>query len=418
MFKTLFQTFTAAVMIVVVFTMHSCIKGPVYHNAFSVSDITEPPHVRVGLSRALSVPSVRITVEGHYRITPVGADRVIAEGKDLMNEQVIPLKEGISIGKGLTVYEHAAAIVPYKDGSILVGDQRYRGALLIYNIGQLLSLVNDVEIESYLAGVIPKELNLSVDPDALKAQTIAARTYALYEMRNRIVSSPTQIFDLYDDQRSQVYGGMCDDTAYAESTVLSTRGTVLTYGNNLIKAFYASTCGGATEPAWEVFEPAMRQIVPLSGRPCGYCTGSKYFEWEATLTKQELIDALFPGKKEIKDISAIRVEKRMPGGHVKSVAVKIPNQANEIILNANDDFRHPINRAAAHGAGGQTGKKVLRSAMFEIVPQRDSFRFIGKGFGHAVGMCQVGACEMGRRGISYGDILRYYYPGAVIVKLY
>ncbi|OHB77309.1 MAG: hypothetical protein A2Z34_00215 [Planctomycetes bacterium RBG_16_59_8] len=411
MSRTLLQLLTTAVLITAAMTVHSCVQGPIYEDIYSVAGITAPTQVRIGLSPFLSVPSARITIDSSFRATSPDGGRFLFDGTKLVNEEIAPFPEGITIGRANRIYEKSVRITPYLGGSILVGDRRFRGSLVIHASEMKISLVNEVDMEEYLAGVIAKEMSLSESPDALKAQIVAARSYALHEVRSRPILRPTAIFDLYDDQRSQVYGGICGDNALATRLVRETRGEIVAFNNNVLKTYYSSTCGGHTEPAAEILDPGTRDIVPLSGRPCGKCSGSKYFAWEAVLTKRELIEKLFPDRKDIKDISSIRVTKTAKGGHALKIAIGLPG-AKEIEVDANEGFRHKINRNAA-GAN-----KVLRSTLFTVVPSGSSYRFAGKGFGHAVGMCQTGAYQLAREGVPYDYILLYYYPGASVIKLY
>ena len=108
-----------------------------------------------------------------------------------------------------------------------------------------LTLVNDVDLEDYLRGVVGKEMSLSRGEEALKAQVVAARTYALYEAKMRTLATVKgEKFDVYDDERSQVYGGQERETATAARLVDDTRGEFVIYGSRLVKTFFSSTCGG------------------------------------------------------------------------------------------------------------------------------------------------------------------------------
>lgn len=411
MSRALAQLTVAVLLILAVLMLHSCIRGPVYDDAYSIMNITQPPEIRIGLSRALNVPSIRLSIGGAYRILSAEGANILYEGDRLVAETVMPFDGGILIGPTRKILHDTIRIAPYGGATMTVGDRTYGGSILVYRKGSQISLVNAVDLELYLAGVIPREMSLTEPPEALKAQITAARTYALYEMKDRVVTRPAALHDLYDDQRSQVYEGICDDVDYARRLVRETRGDVITFNQSLVRAYYSSTCGGHTEPAWQVLDRGLPRIAPLGGRECGKCGASKYFRWEVALPKRELIEKLFPGRSDVKTIDAIRVVSAGPGGHAFTVGIKIPNEPKEIVVDANEGFRYKINR-------GAEGKKILRSTLFKVVPDGGDFRFVGNGFGHAVGMCQVGAYQLAREGLAADDILLYYYPGASIKKLY
>ena len=147
-------------------------------------------------------------------------------------------------------------LVPARRGSVAWGeraprsDQRYRGELRAVPSGGGLDLVNAVGLEDYLKGVVPREMPADWGDDApaaLRVQAIAARSYALATMK------PTAVYDLFDDDRSQTYGGIASEDPRSTRAVASTRNTVLTYGGKVITAYFFSTSGGRTENVENVF---------------------------------------------------------------------------------------------------------------------------------------------------------------------
>src|SRR6185295_7933483 len=196
----------------------------------------------------------RIAVHGPYQVR--GRTETLARGGELAWVEV---KAGDALSIGGTVFkESPVTIVPEEDGSIEIeysrdargnpvkpGGVRYRGTLILYLLpDKKLVLVNEVDLEEYLKGVVGKEMNLSEGEEALKTQVIAARTYAVHEQRlDRLRRVKGEKFDLYDDERSQVYGGMERSTATAERLVDETRGMFLVYNDKLVRTFYSSACG-------------------------------------------------------------------------------------------------------------------------------------------------------------------------------
>jgi stage II sporulation protein D len=153
--------------------------------------------------------------------------------------------------------------------------RRYRGGLRAVPSGGTFDLVNVVGLEGYLKGVVPREMPATWGDDAfdaLKAQAVAARTYALATI------SPGEVFDLFDDTRSQVYGGVAGEDPRTSRAVERTGGRVLTYDGQVITAFFFSTSGGRTEDVQHVFtsSPPRPYLVSV---PDPYDRLSPYHVW-------------------------------------------------------------------------------------------------------------------------------------------
>jgi stage II sporulation protein D len=391
---------------VFIFILYSCVKGPAYRDVYSLGEIIEPPKIRVGLSDFLEVSEFPVAVTGPYVITPVDASSILYEGKEPIQTTVQlvdskGLQPGILFGTWRAPFS-PIRVIPRNDGTLKIGKRFYHGDLLIYTSQQGLIAVNEVGLEQYLAGVLAAEMPLNSPEAALKSQIITARTYALYEIRTSILLRPHRMFDVYDDQRSQLYKGMEIEDAITVGLVRQVRGFVLSFGGRIFKSFYHSTCGGHTEPAWEVLGYP-ENITPLSGRSCGYCEGTRYSSWEIKASKKILANLLFREKYQGQLVTDIKILKRAPGGHVTWVNVYLEGQKEPLKLHANTEFRPKLR---------------LRSTLFEIVDLGDEYLFAGRGFGHGVGLCQIGAITMAAKGTSYLNILRYYFPGADLTKLY
>lgn len=161
-------------------------------------------------------------------------------------------------------------------GSVTIGARAYRGALRLVPAGPFTDVVNVVDIEQYLWGVVPREMPTKWGDDApaaLQAQAVAARTYAVASLR------PANAFDLYPDQRSQVYGGVSDEDTRSTAAVDATRGQVLIYDGKPITAFFFSSSGGRTEDVNNVF-PSPTPAPYLVGVPDPFDRlYSPYHEW-------------------------------------------------------------------------------------------------------------------------------------------
>lgn len=397
MLKLAFQIVVCCAVVLGLFIVHSCVKPDVDEAKFDISTITTAPMVEVGLTR-FKGNSHSITIEGGYEVFVDG--RSVGQGGPQTVETAF---DGGRLRFGPYTARSELKVVPGA-GVFRVGKFGYRGSLILREHKGGLMLVNEIDMENYLSGSVGGELNLSRDPrEALKAQIIAARTYALYEQKIQRVRKQGWPFDLFDDERSQMYLGMEREQALARELVEETRGLVVTFENKIVYTFYSSTCGGYTEPAWQVLENGLR-TPPLEGVKCDYCVGSKFYEWTAEFDKREMAQKLTgrPGR-----VATLRVHEKAKHGHALKMAYKLDGEAEERIVHANIEFRRKL------------GTRSLRSTFFvDIKDNGDTFRITGRGWGHAAGMCQVGACTMAARNHTAFQILEYYYPGSRVRRIY
>jgi stage II sporulation protein D len=404
-----------------VFVAHSCTLGRPVKEAMQVGEVTTAPTVQVGLGRCLRESSARISVRGAYEVRARG--EVLSKGEELDWSDVRPTEGGLQIG-GAVFKESPVTIFPGRDGTLEIeyardhrgnavrpAPVRYHGSLHVHALpDRKLALVNEVDLELYLKGVVGKEMNLAEGEEALKTQVIAARTYAVHEQRlERLRRVKGERFDLYDDERSQVYGGMERETASASRLVDETRGMFLVYEGRLVRTFYSSCCGGCTEPAWEVLQDETEKMPPLRGRKCDYCMRRPIYRWKepVLVPKKEIAEKCLPKDLPGARVKSVEIAKTLPGGHALEIAVALENSARIVRLQANSDFRRLLQPSR------------FRSTLWDRIEDRgDSIAIWGRGFGHGAGMCQVGAYEMAKDGKSCPEILEYYFPGAKVQKLY
>jgi stage II sporulation protein D len=286
-----------------------------------------------------------------------------------------------------------------------------------------LTGINVVPIEEYLEGVVAKELGQPGRDafEALRAQAVAARTYALKRMGSRADLG----FDVYGTVLDQAYKGLPDAAdSLAVRAVEATRGEALLYNGALIDAYYHSTCGGHTARVELVFDdPPAPYLVSVSDRHLDgegfWCQGSKYFRWTLTFDASQLEEAIvrnlpqlvplpLAGAGAIRDVEVLNTT---PEGRVVTVA--ITTTTGRYLISEND-----IRTLFADAEG-----RLLRSTMFLARSTYSAGRvaeltLVGGGWGHGVGMCQVGAMARARAGQGYGEVLGWYYPGTTIARLY
>jgi len=323
-------------------------------------------------------------------------------------------------------------------------DTPYRGEILVLPAASGLTIVNVVELETYLQGVVPWEIGHhgEVELAAGEAQAVAARTYTLARLASRIDLG----FDLWADVQDQVYRGASGEDAICDAAIHRTTGLVLRYQGVEIEAFYCSTCGGQTSNVEEVWprpaRPYLRSHRDAVGDGAPFCTESPRFAWEEEWSRDDLERTLtetLPSYVEYMRASsraswAGRVfvprvndaDYRRPG-RLHALAVTERTHSGRVArLEVSTDagvyhIRGDRMRWVLPPTSGFPS--ILWSALcqFEIRAAADgrpqSILARGTGFGHGVGMCQHGALGMARRGYSSRQILAHYYPGSQIESI-
>lgn len=280
-------------------------------------------------------------------------------------------------------------IEPTAKGFVYIGDNWYRGRTLVVPSEKGLTVVNWVDLEEYLYSVIGGEMDRKWPIEALKAQAIAARTYALYEREKRR-SNP--IYDLGDTpDRWQIYQGVKSESPTTYAAVDATSGKVLTYKNQIILSVFHACSGGHTENSEDVWgsrEPYLR-AVPDFDQNIRECN------WVRTVSPTEISTQI----PEVGNVKQIIPESTSRFGSVK--ALKIVGDKGEKLLT---------------GENVRTALK-LKSTRFTISNENSGFTLRGLGYGHALGMSQWGAYNLALRGYNHLQILNYYYQGVALAPI-
>lgn len=294
-------------------------------------------------------------------------------------------------------------VEPEEDGLVWIGDRWYRGRVLLTPTAQGITAVNYVDLEEYLYSVVPSEMPASWHPEALKAQAVAARSYALY--RRARMSNP--IYDLGNTTAFQVYKGAAMETDSARSAVESTAGQVLTYNGDIIEAVFHSSSGGHTENVEDVWS---KPIPYLRGVP-DFDQNSPKYSWTESFSAAQLRSKL---ASKVSDIAAVGniislvPAQSSPHGRIRTL--KLVGDKGERLVRGND-----VRTALG-----------LQSTRFEVLPQGSGqakgsqpsgFVLRGYGFGHGIGMSQYGAKGMADRGQSYQSILSHYYQNTLLSQM-
>jgi stage II sporulation protein D len=292
---------------------------------------------------------------------------------------------------------------------IRIDGNTYPGVIKISKCGDIL-VVNHVKIEDYIKGVIPFEMGRLPENqiEALKAQAVAARSFVMSHLK------PGEPFDISTTIWDQVYGGVDDTDKTINKAVESTRGIVATYNGKIIDAKYSSTCGGVTESNDNVWIgeriPYLVSVRDYSWDGLPLCGNSPHYQWERVYDKKEFFEVVktqiedFFGKKPGK-IEWIRIAKRTKTNRVRTI--EINTDIGKFYLEK-DQIRRLF--------GDYRGS--LKSLMFQIKVKSNQIIVSGKGYGHGVGMCQYGAMQMAKERQSYKSILKHYYKGIKLGKLW
>lgn len=312
----------------------------------------------------------------------------------------------------------------------------YGGSLRLQpNAYHNFSLVNDVSLETYLRGVVPYEIGVNAPYEAIAAQSIIARTYALRNLRRFTVDN----YQLCATVHCQVYKGISGATPITDKAIAETKGLVLTYNNELVDALYSSTTGGVTASFSDVWEGAERPYLkpvidapkavwdlsryPLANEKVlrnfldlkqGFNeTGLKVFRWQKERKIKDLNGDLHKYLTRVNHplanfntIKSLEVIKRSRSGRILTLLVD--TDLGNIKLHKNEirsAFEPPV------------------STLFYLDPvynkdrQLEAYIFTGGGLGHGVGLSQNGSYNLAKLGWSATQILAFYYPETIIKPL-
>jgi stage II sporulation protein D len=287
-------------------------------------------------------------------------------------------------------------LVPAAKDKIRLDGKAYRGKIMVRKSGSAgINIVNILNLEEYLYGVVSMEMASIWPMETLKAQAVVARTFALYQREKNVGND----YDVSASTASQVYGGFNCETPQAIRAVDDTKGEALRHNGKLILAYYHSNSGGVTEDARYVWTTT--DIPYLRGVRDEYSESAPDCRWTFSINWVDLSALLANNGFKFKKIEGIVPMETSPSGRV--VKIKILYENGESVLRAND-FRLKFD------------PKQFRSTLFKLREDGDRIVFEGKGYGHGVGLSQWGAREMARQGSSYRDILNHYYSNVVIGK--
>lgn len=356
----------------------------------------QAPDLRVGLASG----------RASLTITPVGGKATVQTGSS----------------KTITLAANTAAAIRWQDGAFLVGREklrgevlvirpaakagelsldgrRYRGALELRHKGGGLTAVNIVPVDGYLRSVVPEEMPVDWPAEAIRAQSVAARSFALAS-RGRHASEG---YDLCTTTHCQLYTGTAAEKSASNAAIKATRGEVLTYGGKPIEALFHTDSGGMTENSEDVWGSHVPYLRAAKDTP------AKTMPWTKTISRADLERKLAAKGHDIGKIRSIALsplaigrsaKDRTASGRVKTMTVK--GTKGMVTLS------------------GTTWRSLLglKSTLFDAKLTKDAVTFTGYGSGHGLGISQWGAERMAAKGASYAEILYHYYTGTKLQQLY
>jgi SpoIID/LytB domain protein len=332
-----------------------------------------------------------------------------------------------------------------------INDRPYRGRVRVDLSGGDPQVVNELRLADYLASVVGSEIPPTWEVEALKAQAVAARNYAVRQV------DPSAAYDICDSQNCQAYGGVASEYPSTIQAVRETSGVVAMYEGDLIAAYYSANMGDHTTSAVDVWGrdvPYLRGVPsPTDGEALSTSWGAEGYRWTRAIPLNRLAD-LKTGSGVIGELSEVRVLRTAQSGQPAEVellgtqgAVTLSGDAIRITLGLPSGFAefrtmpaerlvllNPTpRRVAALQADGYAMELRRRSLAFDEAPTdvqlvRGTLDVVefrlpprlvvnGRGFGHGVGMSQWGAQGLAKDGHSFDQILIHYYQGIVVERL-
>ena len=350
--------------------------------------------IRVGI--VVGAKSFNLSCESGYSLY----DTVSGMQKDIKPKDDYLVKTN---GKGILLngetYGPSIRLAAKKSGSFLrVDGRRYKDSILIIIRNKKLTVVNELGLEDYICGILPKEVNPDWPADALKAQAVISRTYVLKNLRKH----DKEGFDICTETHCQVYGGVESEDPRTNAAVEATRGEVLVYKGELAQSLFHASCGGHTENpncvwTWESATPEY-----LRGVKDKFCGNSPHQYWKNSVSAESLRTKLVKSGYSVGKITKITMSGSDDSGRPAKLKIK---HSKGVLSIMPAKFRMAID------------PWLIKSAFItDISAHGANFVFEGKGWGHGVGMCQWGAKEMGGKGYDYKKILGFYYPGTGVEK--
>jgi SpoIID/LytB domain protein len=419
-------------------------------NASKLSTLHSPlstqkePNVTVGI---ITATKISFTLNAPY----------VAKGEVIQGPQVVEFSEGGILWRG-TQYRNLTFTPQADDASFSLEDvtigidyhwerqetQTFEGTLRIVVEADKIVAINELPVERYLTSVISSEMSATASPEFLKAHAVISRSWLLAQMEKRrqhengndsffsFIKKDDELIRWYDREDHTIFDVCADDhcqryqgitkanSQHVADAISETRGQILTYDGEICDARFSKCCGGETEEFQYCWEDTPKPYLVSFHDP--YCNTSDkqilsqvlndydqetidFYRWEITYTREQLSELI---NRKLKDdfgdiVDLIPLERGKSGRIWK---LKIVGTKKTFTIGKELEIRRALSESH------------LYSSAFEVEKLPDGFRLHGRGWGHGVGLCQIGAAVMGEQGKTYDEILLFYYRGAEILRLY
>lgn len=334
--------------------------------------------MRVALADRQARVSLGSSTPAQVKTQPGQVLGQIPQGRSLtVTAQADTLRLGDWRGQGFWVE-------PTAGGYVCINEQWYRGRVWVAATAGKVTVVNSLDLEAYLYGVLGGEMPSSWPQEALKAQAVAARSYALYQrQRHR-----SEAYDVDSTTAHQVYKGLAAEVPSTLAAVNATQGQVLTYSGQVIEAVFHASSGGQTENVEDVWQ----RPVPYLRSVADFDQQAPMFHWSQTFSISQFGQRI-PG---LGQLLGVVNQRRTPQGRVMAMELR-GSQASRTLTGT--ELRQALG---------------LRSNLFTLTLQGNQVRVEGRGYGHGLGLSQWGARGLALQGYNYQQILAHYYQGTAL----
>lgn len=357
--------------------------------------VKQAPDLRVGLASGRA--SVTITPAEGKATAQTESSKTIALAAN--TAAAIRWQAGAFLVGREKLRGEVLTIRPSGAGELALDGRRYRGALELRHKGGGLTAVNIVPVDDYLLSVVPEEMPVDWPAEAIKAQSVAARSFA-FASRGRHASEG---YDLCTTTHCQLYTGTAAEKSASNAAIKATRGEVLTYGGKPIEALFHTDSGGMTENSEDVWGSHVPYLRAAKDTP------AKTMPWTKTISRADLERKLAAKGHDI--------------GKVRSLALSplaIGRAAKDRTASGRVKTMTVTGTKGTATLSGTTWRSLLglKSTLFDVKLTKDAVTFTGYGSGHGLGISQWGAERMAAKGASYAEILHHYYTGTKMQQLY
>ncbi len=361
---------------------------------------TKIPEDYIRVAIATGVNNFTFSSPGSFKV--ISKEKYLKVGSNKIDVTITDSVINLRLARGLArIYDSVIYFIP-ESKIFRLGNRNYRGVLVFRSVQGQNFLINILTIEEYLQGVVPSEMG-QIDRElfeAIKAQAVAARTYA-YAHKGKYDNFG---FDVYATVQDQVYDGMNVESELVNRAIKKTKDQILVYQREPIEAKYHSTCGGRTANFSDIWGDSSPPYLTSVDDP--FCKQSPHYRWETDISFSQLMKSLGYDSLRNERIKAIKLKRSTETGRVIEITVitslreeKIPKWKIRKVL-----------------AGEESLTGMLKSTYFDMKVTNGKIKINGRGHGHGVGMCQYGAMGMARAGYNYKKILKHYYPNTRLTR--